>query len=404
MKKPTAKIRAKDLCSLREFEALKPLLKRLHKVGTERDSAGNRKLHMDEYCLLVLMWLFNPVIDSLRGLQQCSGFDKVRKRLGVGRASIGSLSESVALFEPELLRGIAEELHEQLPVNKPHDFGGVDKRITAVDGSVFKVLAQIAQLAWLPTAGGKSSCGFRLHAQFEVFRKSAVRIDVTGSSPKGDADERVVLQKSLEPDRCYLMDRGFQKYELFNAINSAGSDYVCRLHDSLPCTVIEDRPLSEADEQARVISDQEVRFGTPNSRTKPPNHRCRIVLVRAKPHVSNRKSATSGPDCNGTIRIVTNMMDVPAEVIANLYSHRWTIEIYFRTIKQLLGCRHLLSTRENGVEIQAYLAIIACILILVHTGRMPTKRTYEFICFYLLGVASLAELEAHIMKLKPQAR
>ena len=98
------------------------------------------------------------------------------------------------------------------------------------------------------------------------------------------------------------------------------------------------------------------------------------------------------------------MMDVPAEVIANLYSHRWTIEIYFRTIKQLLGCRHLLSTRENGVEIQAYLAIIACILILVHTGRMPTKRTYEFICFYLLGVASLAELEAHIMKLKPQAR
>ena len=61
------------------------------------------------------------------------------------------------MFDPELLRGIAEELSEQLPVNVPQDFKQVDKTVTAVDGSVFKVLAQIAQLAWLPTSGGKNS-------------------------------------------------------------------------------------------------------------------------------------------------------------------------------------------------------------------------------------------------------
>ena len=404
MAKKESKIREKDLAGFRDFKALKPLLERLHDVGTERDVAGNRKLHMDEYCLLVLMWLYNPVVDSLRGLQQCSEFDSVRKRLGVRRASMGSLSESVTLFEPELLKGIAEELSEQLPVHTPKGFGQVDKRVTAVDGSVFKVLAQIARLAWLPTSGGKSSCGFRLHAQFEVFRKTAVRIDVTGSNPKGDADERVVLQKSVESGRCYLMDRGYQKYALFNVINSAGSDYVCRIRDDLPFTVVQDRELTQADREARVISDQEVTFGTPNSRTPPPDHRCRVVVVEAKPHNSKTKSATSGPDCDGKIRIVTNLLDVPAEVIAALYAHRWTVEIYFRTLKQLLGCRHLLSTRQNGVEIQSYLAIIACILIMVHTGRTPTKRTYEMICFYMLGVASLEELDAHIAKLKPQTR
>lgn len=404
MARTEKRIRPKDLAGFKDFKSLKPLLERLHRVGTERDSAGNRKLHMDEYCLLVLMWLYNPVVDSLRGLQQCSEFDSVRKRLGVGRASMGSLSESVSLFDPVLLRGIAEELSEQLPVNTPEKFDGIDKTITAVDGSVFKVLAQIAQLAWLPTSRGKSSCGFRLHAQFEVFRKSAVRIDVTGSNPKGDADERVVLAKSVEPGRCYLMDRGYQKYALFNAIHSVNSNYVCRIHDHLPWTVVEDRPLTEADRQARVISDQEVTFGTSNSRTRPPDHRCRVVVIEAKPHHSTRKSATRGPDCNGTIRIVTNQLEVPAEIIAALYSHRWTVEIYFRMIKQMLGCRHLLSTRQNGVEIQAYLAIIACILIMVHTGRTPTKRTYEMICFYLLGVVSLEELEAHLSKLKPQSR
>ena len=61
-----------------------------------------------------------------------------------------------------------------------------------------------------------------------------------------------------------------------------------------------------------------------------------------------------------------------------------------------------LYTKQNGVEIQTYIAIIACllVLILIHTGRAPTKRTYEMICLYMSGWASLEELERHIEKLK----
>ena len=63
-------------------------------------------------------------------------------------------------------------------------------------------------------------------------------------------------------------------------------------------------------------------------------------------------------------------------------------------------CLHLLSTKQNGVEIQTYMAIIACLLILIHTGRAPTTRTFEMICLYMSGWASLEELERHIEKLK----
>ena len=84
-----------------------------------------------------------------------------------------------------------------------------------------------------------------------------------------------------------------------------------------------------------------------------------------------------------------------------MYQPRWLIELFFRMFKQLLGCRHVLSTRQNGVEIQTYLAIFACLLILIHTGRSPTKRTFEMICLYLMGWASLEELDRHIKKLKP---
>ena len=69
--------------------------------------------------------------------------------------------------------------------------------------------------------------------------------------------------------------------------------------------------------------------------------------------------------------------------------------------KHFLGCRHLLSTKQEGVELQIYSAIIACMLILLYTGRSPTKRTFEMICYYMSGWASLKELESHIEKLKP---
>ena len=107
-KKPD--VTAADVTGLKYFEKLAPLLERLHTVGCERDQAGNRELHYDQLCLLLLLGLFNPVVDSLRGLQQASELETVQKRLGLGRASLGSLSEASRVFDPELLQPIIEEL------------------------------------------------------------------------------------------------------------------------------------------------------------------------------------------------------------------------------------------------------------------------------------------------------
>jgi hypothetical protein len=392
-------LKASDLTGLKDLRAMAKLLERLHAVGTERDKAGNRDLYMDQYCLMVLMWLFNPILTSMNGLQEASNLKEVQKRLGVGRASIGSLSESVSVFDPQPLAELAQELSEKLPVRSPVNFDVLDKKITAVDGSVFNVLYQVGQLAWLPTGEGKHRCGYRLHTQFEVLRGTPNRIDVTPANPKGEADERVVLEKSLEKDRCYLMDRGYEKYSLWNEINSLESQYVCRIRDNPTFAVTEDRPLSEQARKDNVISDQIVCFGGKNCRLKP-DHVTRVVMVKINPLDSRtRKGAIGAPSSDGILRIVTNNSEISAELVAALYLLRWTIELYFRIIKQLLGCRHLLSRKTNGVTIQIYMAIIGCIMILSITGKRPTKRTYEMICFYLGGWASLDELEAHIKKL-----
>ena len=111
-------------------------------------------------------------------------------------------------------------------------------------------------------------------------------------------------------------------------------------------------------------------------------------------------TGSSGVDSDGVLRFATNLLDVPADVISLIYSRRWPIKIFFRFFKQVLGCRHLISRDQNGIDVQTSCAIIACMLIALWTGKMPTLGTYEMICFYFTGLADEDELMAHVEKLK----
>ena len=68
--KPKPAIKPSDLQGLKYFDKMKPLLARLHEVGTERDNAHNRDLHMDEYCTLVLLWIRLSKSHAWRGCQK----------------------------------------------------------------------------------------------------------------------------------------------------------------------------------------------------------------------------------------------------------------------------------------------------------------------------------------------
>src|SRR5580658_9930152 len=110
-------IRDKDLKGLKYFKLLGSLLDRLHEDATARDRAGNRRLFYDQYACLLLLFFFNPVVKSLRGIQQASTLDKVQRLFGCGRVSRGSLSEASRVFDPEKLHAIIGTLAAQaLPI------------------------------------------------------------------------------------------------------------------------------------------------------------------------------------------------------------------------------------------------------------------------------------------------
>jgi hypothetical protein len=387
---PRQEVREQDVTGLKYFEKLRPMLDRLH---------------YDEYCALLLLYLFNPIVVSLRALQQASELKKVQRLLRCPRAALGSLSESVQVFEPALLEEIIGELAAQLqPIARDARLGDLQHTVTLVDGTLLKALPRITEAMWLTTRTGTAHHAWRLHTQFEVDRHVPVRMTLTNGRNSGDSDEKTVLRRHLQSHRCYVMDRWYAQFTLFNDIHRAESSYVCRVRDNSVYEVVEERPLATADVEAGVLRDVVANLGLSKPTAAQPNHPVRLVLVQTSPHEkrSHRKGNTGAGPSDGILRIATNLLDAPAEIIALLYRYRYTIELFFRFFKHILGCRHLLSGDPRGIEIQTYCAIIACMLISLWTGRKPTLRTHEMICYYLMGWADENELAAHLAKLAPQ--
>ena len=394
------KLKEADISGLKYFDQLAPLLKRLHKDGCDRDSAGNRRLHYDQYCMLLLLYLFNPVVTSLRGIQQASELKKVQKKLGCQRAALGSLSEATAVFDPERLKEIIAELGDQLkPLQQDKRLTDIKQTITLVDGSLLSALPSMMEASWRKAKDGNALVKWRLHTHFEILRGVPTRVDVTPNGG-GEHDERAMLSRVVEADRLYVADRGYAKFALFNEIVNAKSGYVCRLRDNSVWTVKEQKYRNDHAELNEIISDEVIEF----SKGSNLNHPVRVICIKVNPHTTRGKyrGGSSGVDSDGVLRIATNLLEVPADVIGLIFSERWAIEIFFRFFKQILGCRHLISQDQNGIEIQTYCAIIACMLIALWTGKKPTLRTYEMICFYFTGMADEDELMAHVEKLKTQ--
>ena len=399
-------LRVTDLKGWKYFRRLRPLLARLRDDGCARDKAGKRTLHFDQYCALILLALFSPVARSLRALQQASELQKVQEELGVRRASLGSLSEAAGVFDPDRLLPLIQELAGELaPAERDPRLKDVRPLLMAVDSTLVKTLPRLAEAMWSRSKDGSTQHYWRLHTHFAVDRHVPVRIEATAPGSGGETDEKAVLRRSLQPDHCYLLDRWFAQFTLFNDIVAAQSSYVCRLRDNSNFEVDQERPLTAADQGAGVVRDAVVRLGMGSKAAVRPDHIVRLVLVKTEPHAKRggRKGKTAGPPSGGHLLLATNLLDVPAEIIALLYRYRWLIEIFFRFFKHVLGCAHLLSAQPDGIAIQAYCALIACLLLSLWTGRKPTLRTYEMLCWYFLGWATEEELLAHLEKLKKQA-
>lgn len=380
---------------LRCLERVRPLLARVRDEAVGRDRAGNRDFFFDDACGLILLTFFNPVCRSLRDLTAVSRLAVVRKKLGCRETSLGSFSEALRLFDPERLNEIVQDLLGQIPKISAADqrFQQVSHLPTAVDGTLLRQLPQITQACF----AARKDRGWKLHTHFEILRGVPIFGRVTNASGQGSANEKAVLRAALESDRCYITDRGYEEFRLFNAIVAARSSYVCRVRNDHHFEVEQQRELTPEAVTAGVLEDATGRMGSPKSqRIEPPDHPQRRIVVRCLEHPKRGGRRRKGAAQD--LVLATSLLDVPAEIVVLLYRCRWLIELFFRWLKCVMSCRHLVSQSENGIQIQMYCALIAFLLIQLATGHRlpPNQWTYKLLCLHLQGWAGEEDVLAHL--------
>lgn len=388
MKTKDAPLDARRLEGFKYFRLIDDLLPRLRDVGTRRDKAGNRELFCDQYVTLLLLDFFNPTVTSLRGLQKFSTLEKIQQLCGIKPTSLASLSEAARVFDPVLLEPIIAQLAERARLS-PGAMPPADQAalagLVAVDGSLLQAVSRMAWALWQDA----QHRAVKLHVAFGVFEQAPLQVSVT----HGNGPEREELRRFVKPGGFYVADRGYANNAMFREFDAIGVRFLIRVQENTTFDVLEERPLSDMDRQAGVVRDVLVRrLGTEkhNPLLEQP---LRIVEVH-------------GREPGHVWILATNARDLPADLVATAYRYRWQVELFFRWLKCVLGCRHLLSESQTGVTLQLYAAIIATLLTSLWTGGKPTKRTYEMLCHYLSGWATLEEVERHLKheRAKPPPR
>jgi len=379
MSKKRHKIKESELRGFKYFKTISVMLESLHKAGCQ-------------YISLLFLYMFNPICTSLRAVQQASELKKVQRKLGCPRASLGSLSEAATVFDSALMQEIVADLSDQLrPISRHAKLDDLTGILTAVDGTLINALPKMAWALWKSEQNA-----IKAHTQFDIEKHVPIKITIT----QANASEIGVLAENLEPGRIYVKDRGYASLALFQQILEADSSFVYRVKDNSVYECLEDYELT-ADALANgIVFDKKVRLGSNRKTKEQLSVPVRLIAIKCTPHKKRYKIGRGGPEQSETLLIATDIFDLEADMIALIFEHRWAIEIFFRFFKHVLGCRHLLSHKQNGIELQTYAAIIACMLIALWTGRKPTLRTYETLCWYFTGMADVEKLVSHIQRLQ----
>jgi hypothetical protein len=363
-----------DEKKLSSWKLLDDFRRRLAKVraATEprpqaRPGGPERLLLEEDYFSLMLFGLLNPVIDSMRGLCAASHLERVQKEVCGRKVSLGSFSEAQSVFDPELLRRVFQDLSGEIDTSwGDARLAPLAERLKLVDGSLLPALPRMHWALWV----NDTNRAAKLHLKFSVLRQAAAEALVTA----GNCCERKTLRRMLKAGEIIVGDRYYGlEYGFFGEMRALGVSAVMRIRNEPCMEIVGQLDLTDADRAAGVTWQAMVRLGD-----KWQGEAIRVVRVEA----------------DGKVLMLATDLELEAELIALIYRYRWQIELFFKWMKSILGCRHLMAESPEGVAIQIYCALIAALMLQLLTGKRPGKRAMELIRLYLMGYAQLDEVVA----------
>ncbi len=273
-------------------------------------------------------------------------------RLGLGKSVTRSnLSKANEVREARIFKEYADRLID-IARRKRDDLKEffVKNKVFAFDSTTISLCLSVYWWTRLHHSKG----GVKAHTLYDVKTEVPAFLIVTDASVH---DSKVMGEIPYEADAIYIFDRAYMDTGQLYAIALLKAFFVVREKHKMKFKIIEDKQYNNP--TTGIMADQVVKFTGPKTKKKYPEPIRRVVYYDS---IGNR-----------TFVFYTNNMGLTAEDIAELYKNRWSVELFFKWLKQHLHIKEFYGTSENAVNIQIYSAIIAYCLVAIVGSELKLK-------------------------------
>lgn len=263
------------------------------------------------------------------------------------KVSRSTLSDANRKRQSDCFLWLLEKLFVLLPKKQKKEFS---KIVRALDSSPIQLKGYGYEWA---KQNATSRCeGLKLHVEYDLGLACPTKIQL--SYPNLN-DSSMGKKWSIEEHIVYVFDKGYCDYDWWWSINEKNAFFVSRLKVNASIQI---QQSFEVKENASILEDGLFRFSNPKPRGGKKNR-----------YTSLARRVSVAREGKEPLILVTNLLNEPAEIIAELYKSRWEVELFFKWIKQRLKIKKFLGKSENAVKIQLITAIIAYILLFLFKNQ-----------------------------------
>lgn len=202
--------------------------------------------------------------------------------------------------------------------------------------------------------------GIKLHTQLDL-KTSIPEFILFSNASVHDVNVLDII--TFEANSIYVMDRGYVDYKRLYKIHLANAFFVTRTKDNMNYRRLYSHPI---DKTKGILCDQTIMLNGYYAAKDYPQKMRRIKFY----DVETRKDLT----------FLTNNVHLTASEIAQLYKHRWIIELFFKWIKQHLKIKSFWGQSENAVKIQVWIAVSVYVLVAIAKKKFLLKQSlYEIL-------------------------
>ena len=272
-------------------------------------------------------------------------------RGGIAR---NTLSNANKVRDWRIYADFAQELIKiARPLYANEDLGlDLDNTIYALDASTIDLCLSV--FPWALFRSTKSAV--KLHTLLDLQGNIPTFIHISDGKMH---DVNVLDILMLEAGAFYIMDRGYLDFKRLFIISQAGAFFVIRAKKNTQYRRQYSHTITPEDKSQGIKCDQTIVLTRAEAKQDYPQQ-----LRRIKFHDVHTDK---------TFNFLTNNFTVPAKTIAELYRHRWQVELFFKWIKQHLRIKSFFGVTENAVKSQIWIAISVYVLIAIIKKRLKLE-------------------------------